>query len=114
MRYKLQSHEMDFVKRFKAMKYPPIYKLDNTANILFVESVDFDVCKYLLRGKNVSEDNYQTIMEEYEEYLSTIDIQAFDEYAFEHYKLLTQVMEIFKKYCREYSHEWLGGMHEKN
>ena len=50
-RNSLTYEDREFVTRFIRMKYPPIYKTDNTDRILFVELVEFDVCPYLLGQK---------------------------------------------------------------
>ena len=90
--------EKDIVKRFTISKYPAIYKLDKTDNILFVESVDFDVCTSLLNGKKMSKNQFAEIMNDYQRYLQQIDFESFDDYALAHYKDLCKIMDIFKKY----------------
>lgn len=93
----LTDNEKDIVLRFTNMKYPSIYKTDETDSILFVELVDFDVCPYLL-GKRSINSGYSYVLSEYERYLAETDTSLFDEYAKEHYILIVKIMELFKKY----------------
>ncbi len=80
------------------MKYPPIYKMDSTDRILFVELVEFDVCPYLLGKNQIDRKRYNYILNEYERYLSQTDILMFDDYAQEHFRLIVELIELFKKY----------------
>ena len=98
MNFVISEFEKDIVKRFTMSKYPAIYKLDKTDNILFVETVDFDVCTSLLKGEKMSNNQFTKIMNDYQRYLHQIDFESFDEYAMAHYKDLCGIMEIFKKY----------------
>ena len=45
--------ERAIIDKFLTMKCPPIYKTDNTDRILFVETVEFDICQYLLGKSNI-------------------------------------------------------------
>ena len=98
MKIKISESEKMILSHFRKMKYPNIYKTDNTDNILFVEMVDFDVCDILLAGKNINLDVYNHIMNNYHNYLKQIDLKNFDEYAQVHYNKIVQIMEIFTKY----------------
>lgn len=94
----LTYEERCLVDRFMAMKYPPIYKTDNTDRILFVELVDFNVCRYLLRKSEIDNKQYDYIMSEYKRYLEQTDISVFDEDTQKHYELIVELMNLFKKY----------------
>lgn len=100
MSFQITPAEREAVERFKGLKYPAIYKLDDTLNILFVETVDFDVCTMLLKGKPLKQARCREILNEYHEYLSQVRTSSFDAYARIHYELLLQVMDIFEKYYR--------------
>ena len=56
MRFKISDYEKERLLKFKDASYPSIYKTDNTDNLLFIEIVDFDVCTYLLEGKQMNEE----------------------------------------------------------
>lgn len=97
-RNSLTYEDREFVTGFIRMKYPPIYKTDNTDRILFVELVEFYVCPYLLGQKQIDREQYSYILDEYERYLSQTDISIFDEYAKEHFKIMVKLIDLFKKY----------------
>ena len=94
----LTVDEKEVVVKFIRMKYPPIYKTDNTDRILFVELVEFDVCPYLLGKIRINDEQYSYIMNEYESYLMQTDNTMFDKYAQEHFKVIVKLINIFKKY----------------
>lgn len=94
----LTNAERKIVDSFLAMKYPPIYKTDKTDRILFVELVDFDVCPFLLGKIRISSEQFCYILQEYDKYLAQTDEALFDKYAAEHYKLIVQLISLFKKY----------------
>ena len=98
MKFHVTNAEKILIEYFKKLKCPAIYKLDNTDNILFVESVDFDICNWLLKGKLISSTQYKKILEEYKLYLKQVKLDSFDEYALMHYNYIIQIMQIFKKY----------------
>ena len=98
MRFKISDYEKELLLKFKDASYPSIYKTDNTDNILFIEMVDFDVCTYLLEGKQMNEEMINDIMKSYQKFLLQINIDAFDEYALSHYNNVLEIMKIFKKY----------------
>ncbi len=95
---RLTDAELEIIYQFARMKYPPIYKTDKTDRILFVESVDFDVCPYLLGKKTLKVDQYNSIMFEYERYLKQTNPLLFDEYAKSHYEIIVTIMNLLKKY----------------
>lgn len=97
-RNSLTDDEKEVVNRFMGMKYPSIYKTDNTDRILFVELVEFDVCPFLLGKSKIDDKQYNYIMNEYERYLTQTDNSLFDEYAKEHFELITKLIDLFKKY----------------
>ena len=99
-KFSISAEERRIVKRFMEAKYPPIYKLDLTDSILFVELVNFDVCPVLLKGKTIKTPYFNDIMNEYSKYLLQIDISTFDKHALSHYNDLTQIMKMFEKYHR--------------
>lgn len=94
----LTDKEREIVNKFVNMKYPSVYKTDNTDRILFVELVDFDVCQYLLGKIHVNNEQYNHILTEYERYLAQTDDTLFDQYAHEHFELMVKLMELFKKH----------------
>lgn len=94
----LTDEEKKIVNRFLMMKTPPVYKTDNTDRILFVELVEFDVCTYLLGKNRIDTKQYSYILDEYEKYLTQTDSSQFDKYSKEHFKLIMNLMDIFKKY----------------
>lgn len=94
----LSDEEKEIVHGFMRMKYPPIYKMDSTDRILFVELVEFDVCPYLLGKNQIDRKRYNYILNEHERYLSQTDILMFDDYAQEHFRLIVELIELFKKY----------------
>ena len=94
----LTDKEREIVIKFINMKYPPVYKTDNTDRILFVELVEFDVCPYLLGKIRLNNEQYDHILTEYERYLAQTDDTLFDEYAREHFELIVKLIELFKKY----------------
>lgn len=98
MEFSIIESEKEIIERFQKLKYPAIYKLDTTDNILFVEIVDFDVCSWLLKGKLISNTLYKEVLKEYKKYLSQVNLECFDEYALMHYNIVIQIMEIFEKY----------------
>ena len=102
MKFCITNTEKKTIEHFKKLKYPAIYKLDATDNILFVELVDFDVCLFLLKGKRISYIQYKTILKEYKKYLAQVDLNSFDEYALMHYNIVVQIMEIFNKYYSDF------------
>ena len=98
MDFQITHTEKESIERFKKLKYPSMYKLDDTDNILFVELVDFDVCSMLLKGKPLKKAQYKEILNDYNKYLGQVRLDSFDIYAFMYHNVLIQVMEIFKKY----------------
>ena len=100
----INENEKAIIMWFKKVKYPSIYKEDKTDLILFVEMVDFDVCKYLLEGRNIllgkkaNRRYYEKIINEYQYFLKTIDISLFDDYAVQHYKAIISIMDMFIHY----------------
>lgn len=98
MKIKITDYEKEILQKFKNSSYPSIYKTDNTDNILFVESVDFDVCTYLLTGRHMNKEMYNDILKSYEKFLQQVNVDTFDEYALSHYNNILEIMEIFKKY----------------
>ena len=100
MNFHITNSEKEVIEHFKELKYPAIYKLDVTDNILFVELIDFDVCLWLLNGKSINYTQYKEVLKEYKNYLSQVNLASFDEYALMHYNIVIQIMEIFKKYYR--------------
>ena len=98
MNFKIELVEANIIREFRKLRYPAIYKIDNTDNILFVEMVDFDVCSFLLNGVTIDVSQYNEIIAQYHRFLRQIDIHSFDGYALEHYQLLNQIMKIFIKY----------------
>ena len=98
MQFKLSKEEKELINWFQKAKYPAVYKADQTDNILFIETVDFDVCSLLLAGKAITATRYKEIIEEYKKYLSQLDVKSFDEYALTHYCHTVKIMEMFKKY----------------
>lgn len=98
MKITINQCERAIVECFKKLKYPAIYKLDDTDNILFVERVDFDICSRLLSGKMISDIQYREIIGEYKIFLSQVQLNQFDEYALIHYDILTYIMKLFEKY----------------
>ena len=101
MKIKISDYEKEILKRFKNLSYPSIYKNDNTENILFVESVDFDVCTHLLKGKPMNKEMYDDIIKSYERFLKQVKVDAFDEYTLSHYNDILKIMDIFKKYYKK-------------
>ena len=98
MRFHITNAEEETIEHFRKLKYPTIYKLDDTDNILFVELVDFDVCSALLNGKSINNTQYKEILKEYKKYLDQVKLDSFDDYALMHYNIVIQIMEIFLKY----------------
>ncbi len=98
MKIKITEDEKIILSKFRKMKYPDIYKIDNTDNILFVEMIDFNVCDFLLKGKIINIDTYDNIMSRYHNYLMQVNLNDFDEYAKNHYGIVVQIMKIFNKY----------------
>ena len=98
MKIKLSKLEKGILRAFKNLLYPSIYKTDDTDNILFIESVDFDVCPILLKGKKISKESYNEIMVSYDRFLKQVNLNTFDDYALAHYHLVVKIMEIFNKY----------------
>ena len=90
--------ERAVIDKFLTMKCPPIYKTDNTDRILFVETVEFDICQYLLGKRKIGNEQYSYIMNEYERFLTQTNSSAFDKYTNEHFKLIVKLVDIFKKY----------------
>lgn len=100
MKFKISEYEKEILLKFKNSSYPSIYKTDNTDNILFVELVDFDVCTYLLKGKQINKEMYDYIINSYEKFLSQAEIDTFDECTLSYYNNILKIMEIFKKYYK--------------
>ena len=98
MKFHITNTERETIEHFKKLKYPAIYKLDATDNILFIELVDFDVCSWLLNGEAINNTQYNGILKEYKKYLEQVKSDSFDEYAFMHYNAVIQIMDLFKKY----------------
>lgn len=98
MKFQITDNEKKLIEHFKKIKYPAIYKLDATDNILFVELIDFDICSWLLKGKSINRTQYKQILKEYSKYLEQVKVDLFDKYALEHYNIVIQIMELFKKY----------------
>lgn len=90
--------EKQMIKKFKKLSIPVIYKLDDTDNILYVEHVDFDLCKTLLRGKKVSKEVVQNEIENYSTFLAQSSILEFDAYTKEYFKLLIEIVNMFINY----------------
>lgn len=85
--------------QFKKMRIPNIYKLDFTDNILFVERVDFDVCKYLLHSKKIKKEEYIDINNEYQIYLNqSKDYEKEDAYTKQYHHMVIEIMAIFNNY----------------
>lgn len=106
----LTDLEIEKVKGYQHARIPEIYKFDHTANILFVEDVDFDLCTALLQKMKVKTDLFRTkkkvdrefvlnVIKEYSLYLSEVNIDEFDSYAMEHFKVLNEIVALFFREC---------------
>ena len=91
----ITSAEKILVERFQQLTIPPIYKMDDTDNLLYVEHVNYDLCGMLLRSKKVSKEYVQNEIEEYSAFLSQSSILNFDDDEKEYFKLLIEVVNIF-------------------
>lgn len=101
MKFNLSNEEKNLIYHFRKLKYPAVYKTDQTDNILFIELVDFNVCSLLLNGEAINPIQYNEILSEYKKYLKQIDITSLDSYAIKHYDMVNQIMKIFIKYCKQ-------------
>ena len=93
----LTDNERKLIKEFQQTKIPSVYKLDNTDNILYIEHVDFDLCKILLKNKKVSNDYIQNEFKEFANFLNQLNIYNYDEDDKKHLNLLLEVVNIFMK-----------------
>lgn len=104
MKFKITDEEKRIIELFEQSKIPTAYTADN-ADINFVERVHSDICSFLLNATAITCETYCEIDNNYKEFTSKITFENFDENALFHYKLLLEVMEIFKKYyfsCPDY------------
>ena len=94
----MNKEEKGLIKEFRKAHIPGIFKLDNTDCILFLEDVDFDVCKWLLKGTALSKETIDSVLNEYERLLSFYPLNKQDDKELNDYLLLLdKVMQIFKK-----------------
>ena len=98
MSYRISIDEKKTVDQFQKLKIPPIFKMDVTERILFVEDVNFFVCKLLLKGKYIPNALYNEILERCDDFVTKSDINEFDDYALYYYNICLQVVEIMKRY----------------
>lgn len=103
MKFNITDNEKKLIKRFKEMNYPSIYKDDSTDNLLFIETVDFVICPIILEKKIINKSQYNDIINDFNYYLSQVNLEIFDEYALEHYNYVLQIMDIFQKYYKDIS-----------
>ncbi len=95
----LTENEKRIIQTFQQTRIPSIYKLDNTDNILYIEHVDFDLCKMILKEKKISKEWAQCEILEYSKFLSQINIISLDAEALEHLRLVNAIISLFIKYC---------------
>lgn len=93
----LTNNEKLILNKFKNLKIPLIYKLDNTDNILYIEHVDFDLCTLLLKDENVSRNYVQKEIKEFAMFLSQLEVLHYNDVDKEYLNLLIDVVNIFIK-----------------
>ena len=93
----LTNNEKLLLKKFQNTRIPSVYKFDDTDNILYIEHVDFDLCKMLLKGKNVSKEYVQNEIKDFVLFLSQLNVLNYDDVDRDYLNLLIDVVNIFIK-----------------
>ena len=75
----LTKIEKETLVEFKHTKIPPVFKLDNTDIILYLEHVDFDLCNMLLKNKKATNDYLQEEIKEFSRFLAQLNISNYDD-----------------------------------
>lgn len=96
-KYNLTNEEKDIVNKFRKFSIPYIFKSGKYCGYMqFFESIDFDVCLALLKGKNIDRKIYNIIVSEGTE----IKKEDLDKNALEFYNLYLTIEKLVKKYCQ--------------
>ena len=94
----LTNFEKSIVKKIQNTRIPAVYKEDLTDNILYIEHVEFDLCKILLKNKKESKEFVQEEFKEYARFLTQLDISNYDDDTKTHLLLIMEVVNMFFKY----------------
>ena len=94
----LTNFEKSIVKKMEDARIPAVYKEDLTDNILYIEHVEFDLCKMLLKNKKESKEFVQEEFKEYARFLTQLDISNYDDDTKTHLLLIMEVVNMFFKY----------------
>lgn len=106
MKYKISDEERSFLKNFKNLSIPDIFKDEYFDYMLFVEEVDFYVCEMLLNEKEITAEDYEWIVSNssngycpcFNDFVKFVDTVRLDKQSQKYYDSIFQVMEIFKKF----------------
>lgn len=92
--YNLNKKEKSFLEAFKNFKIPSIFKDYYIEHMLFIELLDFDICTFLLKGKEIIKGIYDEAIAGYNYFVEDIDIKKLDRDALKYYEMCA------KKLCK--------------
>lgn len=97
MKYNLNYEEERLLKTFKTTKIPQIFKEDYIEHMLFIELLDFDICTFLLKDKEIIKKLYDEAIEGYNYFVEDIDIKKLDIDALKYYEMCQKIVRILKE-----------------
>jgi len=106
MKYKITSEERALIKYFRSLRIPAIFKFEYIDYMLFVEQIDFYVCRLLLKGKEITGEIFAEVMQGNDTtvgvgfncFVNSIDVSILDEATLEYYHNILRVVEVMRKY----------------
>ncbi|MBR2339706.1 MAG: hypothetical protein IKA74_02605 [Clostridia bacterium] len=96
-KYKVTKEERDVIKKYQNYSIPFTFKAGKFLGYMqYFEYIDFEICYILLKGKAISEKNYDFIFHNMPDE-QEIEKQL-DDYAKEFYNCYLEIKRIVKKY----------------
>lgn len=95
--YNLTKEEKSFLETFKKTRIPFIFRDDYIEHMLFIELLDFDICSFLLKDKEITTNLYSEAMNGYSYFMDDVDTKKLDKDALIYYEMCKDVIRILKE-----------------
>lgn len=99
--YNINDEERSIVKKLTSSRIPSIFKNEYIDYLLMIENVDFYICEVLLKGKKMSEADYNEAISDYTIIMENIDKANLDSETKVYFHNYKQAIEIMKKYYKK-------------
>ena len=93
----MTDKEKKVINKFRNTSIPTVFKYDNTDFLLFLERLDFDICKYLQRGKAIPSVLINSILDEYSRFSKIYYIGLYSELD-SYLLMIKEVIDIMRNY----------------